>query len=505
MDNIAMYLSKIEKNFGGIRALKGVDFELRKGEIHALIGENGAGKSTLVKILTGVHKADAGEMFLDGKPITIESPIDARKRGIGAIYQELSLISSITVAENIFLGNEPTYTPLGIYDRKKLYKESQEYLKFFDIDIDSRKKISDLGMGQKRIVEIVKALALNARILILDEPTTGMSQSEIETLFKILKSLREKSVTMIYISHYLEEVFRVCDRATVFRDGMNIETFDISSVTASQLIKAMIGKDLKRNETRQQRCFENKKDILELRNFKTNLMRSPISFKVRESEILGITGIVGAGKSELAQSIFGNAGQFEGDILLHSKKVAIRNTVDAKKNKIAFIPEDRKSLGLFLEDTIEDNLTMANIDKTTTTLGLISNRKKRDISNSIGSKMKIKPLQVKMPARNLSGGNQQKVVIGKWLIGNPDLILMDEPTRGIDVGAKGEIYGHILELSSQNKAVVIMSSEFNELIDTCDRIIVLKNGEIAGEVNGSKATSEALLSFALGGNLNAEK
>jgi len=504
LKDLAIYLSKIEKSFGGIKALNGVDFELRRGEIHALLGENGAGKSTLVKIVTGVHKADAGEIFLDGKAVSIESPIDARKKGIGAIYQELSLIESITAAENIFLGNEPTYTPFGIYDRKKLYKNSQDYLKFFNIDIDCREKVSDLGMGQKRIIEIVKALALDARILILDEPTTGMSQREIDSLFMILKNLREKNVTMIYISHYLEEVFRVCDRATVFRDGMNIQTFDISTASASQLIKAMIGRDITKKEAGPERDFTEKKDILELRNFKTNIMQSAISLKIRESEILGITGIVGAGKSELAQSIFGNAGRIEGDILLHSKKVHMNNTIDAKKNKIAFIPEDRKSLGLFLEETIADNLTIADIDRTTTSLGFISKKKKREISNSIGSKMKIKPLKIDMPARNLSGGNQQKVVIGKWLIGNPDLILMDEPTRGIDVGAKGEIYEHILELSSQGKAIMIMSSEFNELIDFCDRIIVLKNGEIAGEVDRKEATSELLLSFALGGNLNAE-
>jgi len=282
LENIAMYLSRIEKNFGGIRALKGVDFELKKGEIHALLGENGAGKSTLVKIITGVHKADGGEIFFDGKPAVIESPIDARKKGIGAIYQELSLIESITVAENIFLGNEPTYTPLGIYDRKKLFQNSQEYLKYFDIDINCKNKVSDLGMGQKRIVEIVKALALNAKILILDEPTTGMSQREIDTLFKILKSLREKNVTMIYISHYLEEVFRVCDRATVFRDGMNIETFDVSSVSTSQLIKAMIGRDVEKKEMRQARELKDKSDVLELKNFKTDLMCAPINLKVRE-------------------------------------------------------------------------------------------------------------------------------------------------------------------------------------------------------------------------------
>lgn len=504
MENLALNLCKINKNFGGINALKDVDFELRKGEIHALIGENGAGKSTFIKIITGVHQANSGEILLDGKPAAINSPIDAREKGIGAIYQELSLIESVSVAENIFLGNEPTYTPLGIYNRKKLYEDSEKYLNYFNIDIDCRKKVSDLGMGQKRIVEIVKALALDAKILLLDEPTTGMSQSEIDTLFKILQNLREKNVTMIYISHYLEEVFRVCDRATVFRDGMNIETFDVATVKKSQLIKAMIGRDIDDKEKKSERSFHDKKDVLELRNFKTDIMHSPISFKIRQSEILGITGIIGSGKSELAHSLFGNAGHIEGELLLHSRNVKIKNTINAKKNKIALIPEDRKSQGLFLEESIADNLTIANIEKIIAYTGLISRKKRNVLSTMIGTKMKINPLKIDMPVRNLSGGNQQKVVIGKWLIGDTDLILMDEPTRGIDVGAKVEIYNHILELSAQEKAIIIMSSEFNELIDFCDRIIVLNNGAVAGELKVKDATSEKILNLALGGSVHDE-
>ncbi len=504
MNKIAMYLHGVEKNFGGVRALSGVDFELRQGEIHALLGENGAGKSTLVKVITGVHKADKGEIFLEEKQTIIENPIDARKKGIGAIYQELSLIEPITVAENIFLGNEPTKTPFGIYDRKKLFKNSQDYLEFFNIDIDCRKLVSDLGMGQKRIVEIVKALALNAKILILDEPTTGMSQREIDSLFMILNNLKEKNVTMIYISHYLEEVFRVCDRATVFRDGKKIETFNIGSVTEAQLIKAMIGHEISDKKKRSGRDLSKKGSVLELRSFKTNLMRAAVSLKIRESEILGITGTVGAGKSELAQSIFGNGEKTEGEILIHSETRQIKTPIDAKKNRIALIPEDRKTMGLFLDDSIADNLTIASIDQTTVAAGVLSKKKKNEISNTIGAKMRIKPLKINMPARNLSGGNQQKVVIGKWLIGEPDIILMDEPTRGIDVGAKGEIYDQILQLSSQGKAILILSSEFNELIDLCDRIIVLKNGAVAGEVEGRDATSELLLGLSLGGNRYAE-
>ena len=492
-------LSNIGKVFGGIDALKNIDFDLREGEIHALLGENGAGKSTLVKILTGVHQADSGEIYLYGKKVKIANPIEARKNGIGVIYQELSLINSITVGENIFLGNEPVSSVLGKYDRKLMYKESAEYLKQFGIDIDPKELVSNLRMGQKRILEIVKALTLKAKILLLDEPTTGMSNKEIDTLFAIMDSLRQKKVTMIYISHYLDEVFRVCDRATVFRNGKNIATFNVGESNTEQIVMAMIGKDVKQNRTIPVRNFSGKETVLEVKDFQTSIMKSPVSFSVRKSEILGITGIIGAGKSELAHSIFGAAGPHKGTIKIFGKETDMHSTIEAKKHGLAFIPEDRKTEGLFLNDSVGDNIVRANIRMIEGKNHLLKNKLKTKITVDIGNKLEIHPLEPGMPVKNLSGGNQQKVVIAKWLVGDPSILLMDEPTRGIDIGAKVEIYAHIRAMSMQGKTTVIMSSEYEELLNECDRILVLQAGEIVGDLDPSKTSKAELLALSLGG------
>lgn len=498
-------LEKIDKNFGGIHALKGVDFTLERGEVHALLGENGAGKSTLIKILTGVYKADGGRILLHGREITVHDPIDARRKGIAAIYQELSLIESLTVAENIFLGNEPTKTPLGICDREKLYRESDQYLENFQIAIDSRKKVSELGMGQKRIVEIVKALAIHAEILLLDEPTTGMSKAEIDILFQIMETLKEKKVTMIYISHYLDEVFRVCDRATVFRDGQNVAVYRVAETNMNTLIKAMIGKEIRTKDGNGRGNAEYGKMLLELCEYRTDLMKEPVSLTLHEGEILGITGIVGAGKSELAHSIFGNALRRSGQICYREEPVALRSPADTKKCRMAFVPEDRKSQGLFLEDTAADNMLLVSLEKLRTALGTVSSRKKKETADEMGSKLKLSPLKTQLPAKNFSGGNQQKIVIGKWLSMEPEIILMDEPTRGIDVGAKSEIYQIIKELAADHKGLLIFSSEFEELISLCDRILVLYKGKITGEVLAEDATNEKLLSLALGGTMDGKE
>lgn len=496
---LILSLKKINKSFGGIHALKGVDFELKKGEVHALIGENGAGKSTLIKILTGVYKPDSGEIILNGSKITVNNPIDARKKGIAAIYQELSLIESLTVAENIFLGNEPTLTPLGICNRKKIISDSEAYLNKFGINIDCRKLVSDLGMGQKRVIEIVKALVTNAEILLLDEPTTGMSKAEIDTLFEIIRSLKDKNVTMIYISHYLDEVFCVCDRSTVFRDGSNVATYEMNNVTMNELVRSMIGKEISFRGTHEIKSFDGKNVVLKLDEFQSELMKQPISFDLRESEILGITGIVGAGKSELALSIFGNAKKISGKMFIHGKEVNFHSPHDTKGCKIAFVPEDRKSQGLFLDDTVADNMVIVNIEEIQSGLKLLDNKKKTKISTEMGAKLRIQPLKVEIPARDLSGGNQQKAVLGKWLLGNPDIVILDDPTRGIDVGAKAEIHQLINGLAEQNKGIIVLSSEFDELISLCDRLIILYKGKIAGELLTKQATTEKLLSLSLGG------
>lgn len=498
MHDSVLELNNVHKHFGGVHALKGVNFTLKKGEIHALLGENGAGKSTLVKIITGVYKADSGSLELDGNPIIVADPVDARKKGIGVIYQELSLIENLSVGENIYLGNEQQFLSHGVYDRKELYKKSKEFLEQFDIQIDPRVKVSKLRMGQKRILEIIKALALDARILLLDEPTTGMTQKEIDTLFVILDLLRKRHVTMIYISHYLEEVFRICDRATVFRDGRHIQTFEVSNVEHEELVKAMIGHAVEQREYTEEKDFSKSPIVFELTNYQTSLMKAPVSFKVRKGEILGITGIIGAGKSELAHSMFGGGKKVQGELKLEGEEVSIDSACSARKLGLAFIPEDRKSEGLFLGSSIEENFLVVNADDSLNALGLLNQRRIEEYSTEMGQKLKISPLNLKMLAGNLSGGNQQKVVIGKWLLTNPRLMIMDEPTRGIDIGAKSEIYEHIRAMADNGTSVIVLSSEFQELIDLCDSIIVLRSGEIAGTFKPQETTGEKILSISLG-------
>lgn len=499
MENeLILTLRGIKKSFGGVHALKGVDFELRHGEAHALLGENGAGKSTLIKILTGVYRPDDGEIILKGSPVAIAGPIDARRKGIAAIYQELSLIDSLSVAENIFLGNEPTVTPIGVCQRKKLFADSDAFLKRFGIRIDSRAIVGTLGLGQKRIVEIVKALAINAEILLLDEPTTGMSKAEIDTLFEIMKSLKEKNVTMIYISHYLDEVFRCCDRATVFRDGANVETFRMQDTTVPDLVRAMIGHSVSGERYREANAASKRETVLEAVNFQTEAMRHPLSFQAGKGEIVGFTGIVGAGKSELANSLFGGFRQTGGELRIGGQAVHFRSPHDTRRYGLALIPEDRKSQGLLLQETIEDNMLLANMEQIEGTLGLLDNRKKRAIAEDMGRRMKLHPMDVAMTAGNLSGGNQQKVVLGKWLTGSPNIMLMDEPTRGIDIGAKAEIYRLITQMANEGKTILVFSSELEELLSICDRILVLCKGKIAGETAVQDATTEGLLTLALG-------
>ena len=497
MPETVLKLEGIHKSFGGIHALKDVSFELAEGEVHALLGENGAGKSTLIKILTGVHKMDSGSIQVRGKSVTIEDPVDARHKGIGAIYQELSLVDSLTVAENIFLGHEPTKSFFGSIKKRELLDKAAKYLSSFAIAVDPSAFVGDLGLGQKRIIEIIKALSINANILLLDEPTTGMSRAEIDTLFKIMDDLKKKEVNMIYISHHLDEVFRVCDRATVLRDGQNAGTFDIRSVDLKTLVKSMLGRTLKEEfPVREGTSSEEK--LFEVREFRTEKMFAPINFSLRKGEILGITGIIGSGKSELALGLFGADRSVQGDISIAGMAVSLKSPDDAKKRGISFIPEDRKGQGLFLRLNVEHNICVANIDLAISK-GVVSNKKKSQLAKDTCEKLRVRPLDIKMAVQNLSGGNQQKVVIGKWLCGEPDILILDEPTRGIDIGAKTEIYSLINYLADRGTGILIMSSEFREMSAICDRILVIRKGEIVGELVGKESSTEQLLTLALGG------
>ncbi|GMQ55616.1 sugar ABC transporter ATP-binding protein [Vallitalea sediminicola] len=491
-------LKNIKKSFGGVKALKGVDLTIQQGEVHALLGENGAGKSTLIKILTGVLQRDEGDIILLDKKTEINSPIHARTKGIAAIYQELSLVDSLSVAENIFLGHEPTMNFLGWNDKKTLLKDTTSYLESFNIKIDPKTKVKDLGMGQKRIIEIVKALCIDAKLLLLDEPTTGMTRIEIETLFKIMEDMKRRNITMIYISHIMEEIERVCDRVSVLRDGINAATYKMGEVDMNTLIKTMIGREVK-DEFPLRIGRAKDEVVLEVEDYMSTRMNKPISFRLNKGEILGITGIIGAGKSELGHALFGADKCISGKIRLQGKNTTFKSPKDVKNKGIVLIPEDRKTQGLFLEHSVLNNAIVGYVEKMNSNKFLLSRKKLKNTAVDILKKMDVKPLKLRLRIKNLSGGNQQKVVISKWLLGNPKIIIMDEPTRGIDIGTKVEIYKLIHQLADDGMSIILLSSEFNEIRGLCDRVIVLHDGEIMDEMLAKEATIERILMKALGG------
>jgi ABC-type sugar transport system ATPase subunit len=495
----ALEVKNIYKRYGGIAALKGVGLKVNKGEVCALMGENGAGKSTLIKILTGVEPKDEGEILLNGELVTINDPLSAKNKGIAAIYQELSLIENLSVAQNIFLGHEPGNSRFGWRNDKELLAITQGYLDKFGIEIDPKLLVKDLGLGEKKVVEILKALSIDAQILLLDEPTAGMSRTEIESLFKIMGDLKQHNVTMIYISHHLEEIFRVCDRVSVLRDGQNIGVFDVETLDKPTLVHAMIGKTLDDVIAPSEEVSGSSEILLEAVDYQAEEMKFPISLSLHKGEILGITGLIGSGKSELGRALFGASKQLSGEIKLNGDPCRMVSPEMAKKLGIAFIPEDRKNSGLFLSHSVGDNLAVANLEKMMVGNNFIVNSRKRTLTERIGEKLRVVPLDVKMKVKNLSGGNQQKVVIGKWLLGDPDIIIMDEPTHGVDVGAKDEIYSLIKSLAKEGKGIILISSEFDEIRRLSDRIIVLHNGLVARELPASQATNDKLLSIALGG------
>jgi ribose transport system ATP-binding protein len=498
VNKTVLELKNITKSFGGIQALKGVNLEVSDSEVHGLIGENGSGKSTLIKILTGVHQRDDGQIFLFGEETQIPSPIVARQKGIVAIYQELSLVDQSSVAENLFLGHEPIKAQwLGLVDRKLLMENAKHHLASFGLDVSPNTKVGDLGIGEKRIVEILKVLSINAKIILLDEPTTGMSRAEIDLFFKLLQRIKNEGVTMIYISHHLDEIFNVCDRVSVLRDGENAGTFNVNDVDRQLLIRTMIGKGVA------ERVIKPKKQsssppVLEAHGYQAEGMRSPITFSLHKGEVLGVTGIVGAGKSELGRALFGAAPKIHGNLKVMNQDVDFKSPRDAQRMGIAFIPEDRKTQGLFLNSQLYENIAITNLEKAQAG-AFISSGRLQEMASGIISKLGITPPLLDMIVRNLSGGNQQKVVLGKWLVGHPQILIMDEPTRGIDVGAKSEIYRLIETLAERGMSILLLSSEFTEINALCDRVLVLRYGSLVSEMDKGEYTTEHILSASLGG------
>ena len=493
----------ITKTFPGVRALDGVSFDLQRGEIHALVGENGAGKSTLMKILGGVypHPQYGGEIFIEGSGRQFGSVRDAEKAGIAVIYQELSLVREMTVGENIFLGREPR--KFGVIRWEELYRRARELLDDLHLQIDPHTLIRSLGIGQQQLVEIAKALSHEARILVLDEPTAALTDGEVETLFGILNKLRARGVGMVYISHKLNEVFRISDRITVLRDGKTVGTNATDRWTEPQIIARMVGRDV--GDIFPVMSHSQGEIVFEVANASVSdpavagkQLVANVSFSVRRGEVLGIAGLMGAGRSDLLMAIFGaHPGRFSGEIKLAGKRVHITSPAEAIKQGIGFVTEDRKRFGLVLDQTILNNMTLAGLRR-------ISGRFITSVdAESEAGERSMKELRVKANsvftiAGTLSGGNQQKVVLAKWLLTNPRVLFLDEPTRGIDVGAKQEIYAQINQLAKSGLAIVLVSSELPEVLGLSDRILVLHEGRVTGEFTRADATPEQVMACATG-------
>lgn len=503
METFALQMQGITKEFPGVKALDNVTFSVRKGEIHALCGENGAGKSTLMKILSGVYPAGTytGKIFINGQDVSFKSIKESQKAGVSIIYQELALVGEMSIAENIFLGHD--LMRKKIIDWNKINAEAQKWLSYIGLNIDPQTRLGELSVGKQQLIEITKALTNNADILILDEPTAALTESDVEILKGILRDLRSKGVTCIYISHKLGEVMSLADTVTILRDGKTISTNPISEMSEDKIITKMVGREL--TELFPYEAHELGETILDVKNysvFENNTGKTVInnvSFSLKKGEILGFSGLMGAGRTELFTSIFGGFnGKKQGVVEIDGKKTSIQKPADAIQAGLAYVSEDRKRYGLVLGMDITKNSTLVALNKVMK-LKIIDSALEVKMADEITKKMKLKAPNLEAKVSQLSGGNQQKVVLSKWLLNNPKILILDEPTRGIDVGAKYEIYKIINELVQQGVAIIIVSSELPEVMGLSDRIIVMSEGRITGEFLRDDATQEKIMTCATGG------
>jgi ribose transport system ATP-binding protein len=490
-----LLLKGIRKEYPGVCALEDVDFEVVLGEVHALVGVNGAGKSTLIKILSGATRMDKGGIFLDGSQLDISSPHKAMALGISVIYQEFNLVPELSVAENIFLGREPR-THLGFVDRKKMYQQAEELLGTLGSPVGPRVKVADLGVAHQQLVEIAKALAVKAKIIAMDEPTATLSLQETERLFSIIKLLKKEGRGIIYISHRIEEIFQIADRVTVLRDGRLVGTCRLGEVSRDRLIEMMLGRVLEKGLPK--RKAVSRREVLRVEGLSRKGVLEDINLSVREGEILGVAGLVGAGKTELARAIFGLDPVDKGEVFLDGRPVRFKSPRDAIRAGVVLAPEDRKKLGLVLEMVVRENISLANLPRFSR-LGFVDKRSEVAAAQDMVKGLMVKTPSLEQLVRNLSGGNQQKVVLAKWLLRGARVFVFDEPTRGIDVGAKAEIYQLIDGLTQKGIAVIMISSELQEIIDLSDRIVVMHAGRVAGELTREEATPDKVLFLAMGG------
>lgn len=495
MSEFLLEMKNISKSFPGVKALQNVNFQLKSGEVHALLGENGAGKSTLIKVLGGIYNAEQGEIFINGNQVVIKNVSDARANGISIIHQELVLVPFMTVYENIFLGRELTGT-FGI-EGHKMRQEAQKMLDHFDLGIDAGELVGNLSIAQQQMVEIVKAISFNCKILVMDEPTSSISDREVKALFDIMRNLTSQGVGIIYISHKMSELNEVCDRVTVLRDGTYVGTRVVKETPRDELIHMMVGRELSSYYVRDH--VENTETVLSCKHIddarKTKKRVNDVSFEIHKGEIVGFAGLVGAGRSETMQCIFGLTPNFTGDVILNGEKLNIKTPVDAMNAGIAMVPEDRKIEGLYLVQSVSFNSTIEVLREFINKLR-VNHAREHEITQEFINKMNTKTPSHEQTVGNLSGGNQQKVMIGRWLATNPKILILDEPTRGVDVGAKVEIYEIMNELTKQGVSIIMISSELPEIINMSDRVYVMYEGRVTGCIDWHNLSQEAIMSLA---------
>ena len=497
MNNI-LEIKNLSKDFPGVKALKDINLNVKRGEVHGLVGENGAGKSTLMKILTGVHNATVGTVSLEGKNVAFNSPKEAQNSGLSIIHQEFSLVPYLNSIDNIFLGHELTTFP-KLLRKQKMRDVAHNLLKQLNVNVDLNKPVKELSIAEQQFVEISKAIAVETKVLIFDEPTASLTNEEVNNLFKLIKSFKDDGVTIIYISHHLDEIFEICDRFSCLRDGEMVDTKNVKEVTRQDIIKMMVGREITNVFPERPSFVKDKNEIvLEVKKLNNEYI-SNVTFNLRKGEILGIAGLMGAGRTEVVRALIGADNTDTKEVNINGKKAHIKHPTDALSYGICLIPENRKSQGLVLDMTIKNNISLPVLKKLSKTLGLIDKKKEEEIVNQ-----SIKDLSIKTPgnrqlAKNLSGGNQQKVVLAKWLNTDCNILIFDEPTRGIDVGAKEEIYKLIRSLADDGISIIMISSELPEITEMSDRVLVMHKRKMSTILNSEKATSEEIMYYATGG------
>ena len=497
MGQTVLEMKGIKKSFSGIYALSGIDFSLEKGEVHALLGENGAGKSTLIKVLGGIYQPDEGVIKIQGREVKINGVPAARENGIGIIHQEIVLVPYLTVAQNLFLGRE-IMTKHGTVDLVETNRRAKEMIESLGVDIKADTIVEELTIAQQQMVEIVKAVSFNANIIVMDEPTSSLSNEEVERLFEIIENLKKKQVSIIYISHRMEELFRISDRVTIIRDGQYVGTRMTKETNPNELVAMMVGRDLESFYARDYCDVDNAGVALHVKNLSREGVFEDISFEVHKGEILGFSGLVGAGRSEIMEAIFGVKAYTGGKVFLKGKEVHFKNPMQAIKAGIALVPEDRKKQGLVLGNSVAFNITLSSLHFYMNGIA-VSEKKRKVVIDEYTKKLRLKAASPEIEAGSLSGGNQQKVVLAKWLATKPDVLILDEPTRGVDVNAKFEIYTTINELAKQGIAIIMVSSELSEIINMCDNVCVVRAGKLVGKLGKEELRQEEIMKYAAGG------